>query len=167
MVSVTWLYRSIVVLMVECPRRSCATFGCGSKPPDQNTSLKLGETAASRPCVNSSARRLCRNIFYKLHIMRTNDAADIRFHASSENCIFYISPISDFSHSLREAVFLFLTSRRRYRHGSRRVLAFYAGRPVRRLKCPRCGIVALAARSASIMKSRVIGTASRLVESSN
>ena len=105
MVSVTWLYRSIVVLMVECPRRSCATFGCGSKPPDQNTSLKLGETAASRPCVNSSARRLCRNIFYKLHIMRTNDAADIRFHASSENCIFYISPISDFSHSLLAAVF--------------------------------------------------------------
>jgi hypothetical protein len=42
--------------------------------------------------------------------MRTNDAADIRFHASSENCIFYISPISDFSHSLREAVFLFCAS---------------------------------------------------------
>ena len=27
-VLVTWEYRSIVVLMVECPRRSCATLGC-------------------------------------------------------------------------------------------------------------------------------------------
>ena len=45
--------------------------------------------------------------------------------------------------------------------------AFYAGRPARPPKCPFCAIVAQAARSTSIMKSRVIGTASRLVESSN
>jgi hypothetical protein len=39
--------------------------------------------------------------------MRTDDAADIRFDAASENCIFYISPMYEFSHGLREAVFLF------------------------------------------------------------
>src|SRR5262245_35502440 len=27
-VSETWLYRSSVTAIVECPRRSCATFGC-------------------------------------------------------------------------------------------------------------------------------------------
>jgi hypothetical protein len=39
--------------------------------------------------------------------MRADDAADIRLDAASENFIFYISPMYDFSHSLREAVFLF------------------------------------------------------------
>jgi hypothetical protein len=42
-----------------------------------------------------------------LRIIRTDDAADIRFDAASENCIFYISPMYEFSHALCEAVFLF------------------------------------------------------------
>ena len=36
--------------------------------------------------------------------MRTDDAADIRFDAASENCIFYISPMDEFSHGLLAAV---------------------------------------------------------------
>ena len=32
--------------------------------------------------------------------MSTDDAADIRFDAASENCIFYISRMDEFSHSL-------------------------------------------------------------------
>jgi hypothetical protein len=32
--------------------------------------------------------------------MRTDNAADIRLNAMLENCIFYISPMYEFSHSL-------------------------------------------------------------------
>jgi hypothetical protein len=32
--------------------------------------------------------------------MRTDNAADIRLDAMLENCIFYISPVYEFSHSL-------------------------------------------------------------------
>jgi hypothetical protein len=42
-----------------------------------------------------------------LRITRADAAADIRLDAASENFIFYISPMYDFSHGLREAVFLF------------------------------------------------------------
>jgi hypothetical protein len=33
-----------------------------------------------------------------------DDAADIRFDAALKNCIFYISPMSEFSHGLLAAV---------------------------------------------------------------
>jgi hypothetical protein len=36
----------------------------------------------------------------KLRIMRTDAAADIRLDAVLENCIFYISTMYEFSHSL-------------------------------------------------------------------
>jgi hypothetical protein len=32
--------------------------------------------------------------------LRTDNAADIRLDAMSENCVFYISPMYEFSHSL-------------------------------------------------------------------
>jgi hypothetical protein len=35
-----------------------------------------------------------------LHVMRTDNAADIRLGAALENCIFYISPMYEFLHSL-------------------------------------------------------------------
>src|SRR3981081_728346 len=54
----------------------------------------------SRPCQNSNARRARRNILKKLCVMRTDNAADIRLDAMLENCIFYISPMYEFSHSL-------------------------------------------------------------------
>src|SRR5260370_31018480 len=54
----------------------------------------------SRPCENSNARRARRNILEKLRAMRTDNAADIRLDAMLENCIFYISPMYEFSHSL-------------------------------------------------------------------
>ena len=43
----------------------------------------------------------------------------------------------------------------------------HTGWPVRQPECPLCAVFAQAARSTSIIKSRVIGTTSRLVESSN
>src|SRR2546421_10225583 len=51
-------------------------------------------------CENSNARRAHRNILEKLRAMRTDNAADIRLDAMLENCIFYISPMYEFSHSL-------------------------------------------------------------------
>ena len=53
-----------------------------------------------RPFENSNARRARRNILKKLRIMTTDNAADIRLDAMLENCIFYISPMYEFSHSL-------------------------------------------------------------------
>ena len=54
----------------------------------------------TRPCENSDARRARRNILEKLRVLRTDNAADIRLDAMSENCVFYISPMYEFSHSL-------------------------------------------------------------------
>jgi hypothetical protein len=54
----------------------------------------------SSPCENSNACRARRNILEKLRIMRTDAAADIRLDAVLENCVFYISPMYEFSHSL-------------------------------------------------------------------
>src|SRR6202162_1259583 len=53
-----------------------------------------------RPCENSNARRARRNILEILRVRRTDNAADIRLDAILENCIFYISPMYEFSHSL-------------------------------------------------------------------
>jgi len=53
-----------------------------------------------RLCEKSNARRARRNILEKLRVMRTDNAADIRLDAVLENCIFYISPMYEFSHSL-------------------------------------------------------------------
>src|SRR5437879_982105 len=53
-----------------------------------------------RPCENSNARRARRNIFEKLRVLRTDNAADVRLDAILENCIFYISAMHEFSHSL-------------------------------------------------------------------
>ena len=41
----------------------------------------------SRPCENSNARRARRNILEKLRVLRTDNAADIRLDAMSENCV--------------------------------------------------------------------------------
>src|SRR5450830_1655035 len=54
----------------------------------------------SSPCENSNSCRARRNILEKLRIIRTDAAADIRLDAVLENCIFYISPMYEFSHSL-------------------------------------------------------------------
>jgi hypothetical protein len=54
----------------------------------------------SRLCKNFNVRRARRNIFEKLRNMRTDNAADIRLNAMLGNCIFYISPMYEFSHSL-------------------------------------------------------------------
>jgi len=55
---------------------------------------------ARRPCENSNARRARRNIFVKLSITKTDDAADVQIDAALKNCIFYISPMYEFSHDL-------------------------------------------------------------------
>src|SRR6516162_2681124 len=51
-------------------------------------------------CENSSARRARRNISKKLRIMESNRAARTMFNTLSENCIFYISQLYEFSHRL-------------------------------------------------------------------
>ena len=64
------------------------------------TARCLDVSFGSRPCENSNARRARRNILEKLRVLRTDNAADIRLDAMSENCVFYISPMYEFSHSL-------------------------------------------------------------------
>jgi hypothetical protein len=51
-------------------------------------------------CENSSDRRARRNISKKLRTMESNHAAPTMFDTLSENCIFYISPMYEFSHRL-------------------------------------------------------------------
>src|SRR5262245_53718882 len=51
-------------------------------------------------CENPSARRARRNISKKLRTMESNRAAPTMFDTLSENCIFYISPMYEFSHRL-------------------------------------------------------------------
>jgi len=51
-------------------------------------------------CENSNARRARRNISKKLRIMESNRAARTMFDTLSENCIFYISQLYEFSHRL-------------------------------------------------------------------
>src|SRR5262245_51284555 len=51
-------------------------------------------------CENSSARRARRNISKKLRTMESNRAARTMFDTLPENCIFYISPMYQFSHRL-------------------------------------------------------------------
>src|SRR5450759_1104540 len=57
-------------------------------------------TLGPRLCENFNVRRARRSIFEKLRDMRTDNAADIRLNAMLGNCIFYISPMYEFSHSL-------------------------------------------------------------------
>ena len=54
----------------------------------------------ARLCENSNARHARRNILEKLRVMRTDNAADTWLDAMLENCIFYILPMYEFSHSL-------------------------------------------------------------------
>jgi len=54
----------------------------------------------TRLCENFNVRRARRSIFEKLRDMRTDNAADMRLNAMLGNCIFYISPMYEFSHSL-------------------------------------------------------------------
>ena len=75
-------------------------MGSGTRP-DQTSDRISERPLRGRPCENSEAVRARRMIFYKLRIMRIDDAADIRFYAALENCILHISPIHDFSHRLR------------------------------------------------------------------
>jgi hypothetical protein len=51
-------------------------------------------------CENSSARRARRNISKKLRATESNRAARTMFDTLSENCIFYISQLYEFSHRL-------------------------------------------------------------------
>jgi hypothetical protein len=51
-------------------------------------------------CENSSARRARRNTSKKLRAMESNRAARSMFDTLPENCIFYISPMYEFSHRL-------------------------------------------------------------------
>src|SRR5262249_1095200 len=55
--------------------------------------------SGSWPCENSGTRRARRNISKKLRISVSNHAARMRPDAVLENCIFYISPMYEFSHS--------------------------------------------------------------------
>jgi hypothetical protein len=55
-------------------------------------------------CENFNVRRARRSIFEKLRDMRTDNAADIRLNAMLGNCIFYISPMYEFSHSLGQSL---------------------------------------------------------------
>ncbi len=57
-------------------------------------------SSGSRPCKNPNARRARRNILEKLRVRRTDSAADIKLNVMLENCIFYISSMYEFSHSL-------------------------------------------------------------------
>jgi hypothetical protein len=57
----------------------------------------------SRLCENFNVRRARRNIFEKLRDMRIDNAADIRLNVMLGNCIFYISPMYEFSHSLGQS----------------------------------------------------------------
>jgi hypothetical protein len=41
-----------------------------------------------------------RRVLEKLRVMRTDNAVEIRLDAMLENCIFYISPMCEFSHDL-------------------------------------------------------------------
>ena len=54
----------------------------------------------TRPCENSSAVRARRRISANVPIMKLNHAAQIRLDTVLKNCIFYISPMYEFSHSL-------------------------------------------------------------------
>jgi hypothetical protein len=54
----------------------------------------------AHPCENSNARRAGRNILEQLRVRRTDNAAHIALNVMLENCIFYISPMYEFSHSL-------------------------------------------------------------------
>jgi len=54
-------------------------------------------------CENSSARRARRNISKKLRNMESNRAACTMLDTLSENCIFYISPMYEFSHRLGQS----------------------------------------------------------------
>jgi hypothetical protein len=51
-------------------------------------------------CENSGARRARRNISKKLRTMESNRAPRTMFDTLSENCIFYISQLYEFSHRL-------------------------------------------------------------------
>jgi hypothetical protein len=53
-----------------------------------------------RPWENSSAVRARRRISENVRIMKLNHPAQIRLDTVLENCIFYISPMYEFSHSL-------------------------------------------------------------------
>jgi hypothetical protein len=55
-----------------------------------------------------------------LRVLRTDNAADIRLDAMSENCVFYISPMYEFSHSLDPKRTLMSARSRAPRGGCRR-----------------------------------------------
>src|SRR5262245_35601009 len=74
----------------------------------QPSRIRLNSNPILRPrvrcgswlCENSSARRARRNISKKLRTMESNRAARTMFDTLPENCIFYISPMYEFSHRL-------------------------------------------------------------------
>jgi hypothetical protein len=72
----------------------------GQTPPSHSAPIPTNVCFGSRLCENFNVRRARRNIFEKLRDMRTDNAADIRLNAMLGNCIFYISPMYEFSHSL-------------------------------------------------------------------
>jgi hypothetical protein len=68
----------------------------------QRSARALNGSVANDPgCVKTSTSAARVEIFFeKLRDMRTDNAADIRLNAMLGNCIFYISPMYEFSHSL-------------------------------------------------------------------
>ena len=56
--------------------------------------------SGSWPCENVGARHASRIISKKLRIMESNRTGHVEIDALLENCIFYISPMYEFSHSL-------------------------------------------------------------------
>jgi hypothetical protein len=54
----------------------------------------------SWPCENFSGRATRRNISEQLHLWESNHTAHARFDALLENCVFYISRMYEFSHSV-------------------------------------------------------------------
>src|SRR5262245_66010650 len=65
--------------------------------------LVVNVRVGSWVCENSSARRARRNISKKLRTMESNRAARTMFDTLPENCIFYISPMYEFSHRLGQS----------------------------------------------------------------
>jgi hypothetical protein len=51
-------------------------------------------------CENSSGRATRRNISEQLHLWESNHTAHATFDALLENCVFYISRMYEFSHSV-------------------------------------------------------------------
>jgi hypothetical protein len=82
-------------------RTSADVCGTSASPPIADMPGSPSDVAEGpRPCENSSAFRARRRMAEKLRIMKLNHPAQIRLDTVLENCIFYVLPMYEFSHSL-------------------------------------------------------------------